>query len=430
MSAVMVGTLAITALLLLLAWRLPVAIALILVSFVGIWASFGFTPAWGILKSSPYEFAASWTLSSVPMFLLMGYIAYYSGITTGLFNLAKALLSRLPGSLAISSTFACTGFAAMCGSSLATAAAMGRIAIPEMVKAGYSRNFACGAIAAGGTIGALIPPSIIMIVYGVIAQVSIIKLFIAGIGVGLATAFSYVFIILIVSWLRPDLVPRKLERSMVPDLKSSVLETAPVILILVGVFGGLFGGIFTATEAGAVGALLSLVYALIKGKLSREVFYKSLADTITTCGAIFLVGVGATMLTRLLSLSGLGSQISGLVGGFELSYWQLMSMIVLIYLVLGMFLDGLGAMLITLPIFSPILKHYGIDMVFFGIFLVKMLEIGMITPPVGMNVYVIKGVVGDLTSLSGVFKGIALFFLMDIVVIALLIAFPQYLVFG
>jgi tripartite ATP-independent transporter DctM subunit len=364
------------------------------------------------------------------MFLLMGYIAYYSGITTGLFNLAKALLSRLPGSLAISSTFACTGFAAMCGSSLATAAAMGRIAIPEMVKAGYSRNFACGAIAAGGTIGALIPPSIIMIVYGVIAQVSIIKLFIAGIGVGLATAFSYVFVILIVSWLRPDLVPRKLDRSMVPDLKSSVLETAPVILILVGVFGGLFGGIFTATEAGAVGALLSLVYALIKGKLSREVFYKSLADTITTCGAIFLVGVGATMLTRLLSLSGLGSQISGLVGGFELSYWQLMSMIVLIYLVLGMFLDGLGAMLITLPIFSPILKHYGIDMVFFGIFLVKMLEIGMITPPVGMNVYVIKGVVGDLTSLSGVFKGIALFFLMDIVVIALLIAFPQYLIFG
>ena len=430
MSTIVVGAIAIGALLALLAWRVPIAIALILVSFVGLWVGFGFTPAWGILKSSPYEFAASWTLSSVPMFLLMGYISYHSGITTGLFSLAKALFFRLPGSLAISSTFACTGFAAMCGSSLATAAAMGRIAIPEMVSAGYNRNFACGAIAAGGTIGALIPPSIIMIVYGVIAQVSIIKLFVAGIGVGLATAFSYVFVILMTSLLKPDWVPRKLDRSDVPELRRALIETAPVLLIMAGVFGGLFGGAFTATEAGAVGALLSIIYAALKRQLTREIFTRSVFETISTSGAIFLVGVGATMLTRLLSLSGLGAEISSIMGSFNLNYWQLMAMIVMVYLVLGMFLDGLGAMLITLPVFTPILHHYGIDLVFFGIFLVKMLEIGMITPPVGMNVYVIKGVVGDLTSLNGVFKGISLFFVMDIIVITLLIAFPKYMLLG
>ncbi|MBN8292450.1 TRAP transporter large permease [Rhodobacter sp. NTK016B] len=430
MSMIWIGALAILVLLALLAWRLPVAIALVLVSFVGLWTSFGWAPAWGTLKSAPFEFAASWTLSSVPMFLLMGYVSYHAGITTGLFNLAKALFGRLPGSLAISSTLACTGFAAMCGSSIATAAAMGRIAIPEMVKVGYNRNFACGAIAAGGTIGALIPPSIIMIVYGVFAQVSIIRLFLAGIGIGLATAASYILVILIGAWLRPGSVPRQLDPSFVPQLKPALLETAPILLILAGVFGGLFGGIFTATEAGAVGALLSLIYAAGKRVLTREILLRSLADTITTCGSIFLIGVGATMLTRLLSLTGLGSQISALVDGLELSYWQLMAIIVLIYLILGMFLDAFGAMLITLPIFTPILHAYGIDMVFFGVFLVKMLEIGMITPPVGMNVYVIKGVVGNLTTLNGVFRGILPFLFADMVVIVLLISFPTIMVLG
>lgn len=426
MTPLAISLLAVGALLVLLAWRMPIALALILVSFSGIWAMFGWGPAWGMLRSIPYEFSASWTLSSVPMFLLMGYVAYHAQMTAGLFNLAKALFWRLPGSLAVSATAACTGFAAICGSSLASAAAMGRIAIPEMVKVGYNRDFACGTVAAGGTIGALIPPSILLIVYGVFAQVSIIQLFVAGVGIGLATAASYVAVILIASWLRPEAVPRRLDRSLVPPLLPSLIDTAPILVIVVLVFGGMFNGIFTATEAGAVGAFLVLVSAFFKGALTRKVLGQSVADTIGTCGSIFLIGVGATLLTRLLSLGGLGGQISGLVGGMDLEYWQLMLLVVLIYFVLGMFLDGFGAMLITLPIFMPVMNSYGIDMVLFGILVVKMIEVGMITPPVGMNVFVIKGVVGNLTSLNGVFKGVIPFVLADLFVVTILIAFPQY----
>ena len=386
MSGILVGSIAIASLLALLAWRVPVALSLILVSFLGVWATFGLTPAWGILKSTPYDFVASWTLTSVPMFVLMGYISFHSGITSGLFRLAKALFSRMPGSLAISSTFACTGFAAVCGSSVACAAAMGKIAIPEMVKSGYDRNFACGSIAAGGTIGALIPPSILMIIYGVIAQVSIISLFLAGIGVGVATAIGYILVILALSWVKPEWVPRSLDRSDVPPLGKALMETGPVLFIMAGIFGGMFGGIFTATEAGAVGAALSLGYAVISRRINRRQILESLSDTVSTCGSLLLVGVGAAMLTKMLSMTGLGLYISQIIGAFNFDYWQLMLMIVAIYLVLGMFLDPFGAMLITLPVFLPILHHYHVDLIFFGVFLVKMLEIGMMPAIFGRSI--------------------------------------------
>lgn len=425
MTAAAIGAFSVVGLLFLLALRIPVALSLIGVSFLGIWGARGWNPAWGVLKSVPYEFVSNWTLTSVPMFVLMGYVGFYSGITSGLFNLAKALLHRLPGSLAISSTFACTAFASMCGSSVACAAAMGRIAIPEMVAAGYNRNLACGAIAAGGTLGALIPPSILMILFGVIAQVSIVELFISGFIIGILSAVAYVLIFLVFAWLRPDWVPRRLQSTDVPSLKQALIDTGPALLIMVATFGGMFGGIFTATEAGAVGAFLSLVYAFVSGRIGRDKVNQALVDTVMTCGALFLIGVGAIMLTRLLSISGLGMTISSLVHAMELSYWQLMLMIVALYLVLGMFLDPFGAMLITLPIFLPILNQYGIDLVFFGIFMVKMLEIGMLTPPVGMNVFVIKSVVGNLTNLGGIFRGVAPFFIVDLLVVALIVAYPS-----
>jgi len=193
---------------------------------------------------------------------------------------------------------------------------------------------------------------------------------------------------------------------------------------MLATFGGMFGGVFTATEAGAVGAFLSLVYAFVAGRIGRDKVNQALVDTVMTCGALFLIGVGAIMLTRLLSISGLGMTISSLVDAMELSYWQLVLLIVALYLVLGMFLDPFGAMLITLPIFLPILNQYEINLVFFGVFLVKMLEIGMLTPPVGMNVFVIKSVVGNLTTLGGIFRGVAPFFIVDLLVVALIIAYP------
>jgi tripartite ATP-independent transporter DctM subunit len=425
MSDIGIGLTGLAVLLGLFVIRVPVGLAMVGVSGIGLWVLMTGQAAWGVLRGVPYDFVSSWTLSAIPMFLLMGYVCYHAGLTKSLFALAKALLARVPGSLAAASIFACSGFAAVCGSSIACAAAMGRIAIPEMVRAGYDRNFACGTIAAGGTIGALIPPSILMILFGIFAQVSIIKLFIGGITIGLLTAVSYVVVILFVSWLRPEIVPRSMTEVKKGDLLGSLIEMGPIILLILGVFGGLFGGIFTTTEAGAVGAALSILIAFAQGHLSLRTLIDSVTETVATCGSLFIVGFGATMFTQFLSLSGTGLFISSMVEGWSLSYWELMLIITAIYLVLGMFMEPIGAMLITLPIFMPILKVAGVDLVFFGLLVAKLIEIGMITPPFGLNVFVIKSVVGDLTTLIGVFRGILYYLAIDIVVIFIIIAFPS-----
>lgn len=429
MNSIAIGLTGVAALFILLLMRVPVAVAMLLISWAGL--SYMLSPdvAWGVLRSIPVEFAANWTISAVPMFLLMGYIAFHAGLTTGLFELARALLGRLPGSIAISSIAACSGFSAVSGSSLACAAAMGRIAIPEMVKAGYNKDFACGTVAAGGTIGALIPPSIIMILYGVFAQVSILNLFVAGIGMGLLTAFAYVAVILIQSWRRPDIVPRRLDVVEKGLLGRSLRQLWPVIIMIFGLFGGLFGGLFTTTEAGAIGALMATVIALVQGRLTVKIMVDSLTETVSTCGTIFVIGVGATMFTKFLSISGTGDFIAESVNGMELGYFGIFAIVVLVYVVLGTFMDGIGAMLITLPIFLPILDTASINLVFFGIIVTKLIEIGMITPPFGLNVFVIRSVVGDLTSVMGIFRGILLFLIADIVVLALVIVFPRIVMF-
>ena len=417
------GALGVLVLFVLLILRLPVALALIAVSFGGVTLLLGVTPAIGILANTPYSFVANWTLSAVPMFLFMGFIAYHAGLTGGLFEAAKAVLRRIPGALAISSVFACSGFAAVCGSSLATAAAMGRIAIPEMVRAGYAPSFAAGAVAAGGTIGALIPPSILMIVYGVFAETSVLKVFAGGVSVGVLTALSYAILVLLTSWLRPDLVPPR-PLGDAPPAGRALLAIWPVLLLMLLVFGGLFTGTFTATEAGAMGAAGALVISLAARRLTWAAFRAALVETLVTSASLFIIGVGAAMFTRFLGLTGLTSFISSAVGGAELGYWQLMLMIVLLYLALGMFMEPFGALLVTLPVLLPILKAEGIDLVWFGVLVVKLLEIGMITPPVGLNVFVIRNVAGEYASVVQIFRGVAPFVLADLAVVALIVAAP------
>ncbi|MEO8241920.1 MAG: TRAP transporter large permease [bacterium] len=408
-------------LMLLLVLRLPVAMALIAVSFGGVASMAGLRPALGLLSNTPYSFVASWTMSAVPMFLLMGFVAFHTGLTTGLFEAAKVLLRKLPGGLAVSAIFACSGFAAVSGSSLACAAAMGRIAIPEMVRAGYRPSLAAGCIAAGGTIGALIPPSILMIIYGIFAETSITQVFIGGIGVGLATALGYSIVIMLISWQRPDLIP---DRDDSPADWTALLRIAPVVALVAVVFGGLFSGLFTATEAGAVGALATIVIAAAMGTLTRQALFQSLVETVTTSGSLFIIGVGAVMFTRFLSLSGLSGFLSSFVADQDLSYWHLMAIIVVIYLVLGTFMEPFGAMLVTLPIFLPILRQEGISLVWFGVLVVKMLEIGMITPPVGLNVFVIRNVASQYVTTAQIFLGILPFFISDMIVVLVVVAFP------
>lgn len=423
------GLIGLAALFVLLALQVPVAIALIVVAFMGIWAMLGLAPAVGLLASTPYDFVASWTLSAVPMFLLMGFIAFHSGLTAGLFDAAKLVLRRVPGGLGIAAVLACSGFAAVCGSSLATAASMGRIAIPEMVKAGYSSSFAAGALAAGGTIGALIPPSILMIIFGVFAETSVTAVFMGGISVGLLTAASYIAVILVVSALRSDVVPRQALGLEQLDGRTVLAAVWPVVALIVLIFGGMFSGYFTATEAGAVGAAGAIVFAAATGRMSWQIFRQSVLETLGTCASLFIVGVGAVMFTKFLGLSGVATLISGTVQNLDLGYAGLMVVIVALYLVLGMFMEPFGAMLITLPVLLPVLEAQKISLVWFGVFVVKMLEIGMITPPLGMNVFVIRNVAAQYASLAQIFRGVALFFAADIVVVALIVAWPELVLF-
>ena len=409
---------------LLLLLRVPVALALVAVSFGGIVALLGITPALGILSGTPYDFVASWTLSAVPMFLLMGFVAYHSGLTGGLFAAAKVVLSRVPGGLAVSSIFACSGFAAVSGSSLACAAAMGRIAIPEMVEAGYRPSIAAGCIAAGGTIGALIPPSILMIIYGVFAETSITQVFLGGISVGLLTAVSYALVVMAICIFRPNVIPRPSPADR-GDAGRALLDVAPVLALVALVLGGLFAGFFTATEAGAVGAAGAIAIAALSGRLTRGV----LTETLMATAALFIIGVGAAMFTRFLGLSGLSGFISQAVEAADLSFWQLMVLIVVIYLLLGTFMEPFGALFITLPVLLPVVEAQGASLVWFGVLVVKLLEVGMITPPVGMNVFIIRSVASKYVSLTQIFAGVVPFILADIVVVTLIITIPGIVLF-
>ena len=425
MTDIQIGFAGIAILLTLIALRVPIGVSLIGVSFAGIWVLVGERAAFGSLGIIPYNMAATWQLSSVPMFLLMGFFSFHAGLTKGLFDAARVWLSGLPGGLALASVFGAAGFAAVTGSSVACAAAMGRIAVPEMMRREYDTSLATGTVAAAGTIGALIPPSILMIMYGIIAEVPINQLFLGGVGAGIMTAVGYVAVIMTRATLKPELAPRMTEVVPLSERIAALKEIWPVLLLVVCVFGGLFGGVFTPTEAGAVGAFVSVVIAGVKGLLTLKKFRDALLETLLTSGALFIIAIGASMLTRFLAFSGAGDYLSEMIVGIGANEILLLIAISLIYLVLGMFLEPLGAMLLTLPILLPIIESTNFSLVWFGIVLTKFLEIGMITPPIGLNVFVIKGVVGNLASTSTIFRGVLWFLFADLIVVVLLIMFPE-----
>ncbi|WP_095587421.1 TRAP transporter large permease [Actibacterium ureilyticum] len=421
MDPVTIGIVAVIAMLALIALRVPIGLSLIFVSFLGIMGIAGPRAAMSMLSTIPYSSSASWTLSSIPMFLLMGYIAYHSGLTRGLFEAARVWWGWLPGGLAIASLGGSSGFAAVSGSSVACSAAIGRIAIPEMHRQGYDLRVATGSVAAGGTIGALIPPSIILILFGIQSNASINALFVGGLFVGLASLVFYILAVLAV-WLRtPEALPRAQAYTM-GDRWAKTLEIWPVLLLILSVLGGLFGGIFTATEAGAFGAFMALVIGVLRRSLSWAGFKESLVDTLLAAGALFIIAIGANLFTRLVAMSGLSVEISGFVEGMGLGTTGLLIMIALIYLALGMFLEPIGALLLTLPLFLPLIGMHGVDKVWFGILVAKLLEIGMITPPVGLNVFVIHSVARDFVKLEQIFAGIVPFLIADLLLIAILIA--------
>ena len=282
-----------------------------------------------------------------------------------------------------------------------------------------------GSGAVAGTIGALIPPSIILILYGVIAQISISALFLGGVVAGLLTALGYIIVVLVRVWLNPDLAPERDPSVTMREKLLALRETWPILLIMLGIFGGLFGGVFTPTEAGAVGASLACLVAIVSGQMTLDRFFLAARETLMTTAALLIIAIGASLLTRFLALSGAGDFLSSGILSIASSPVLLMVGIVCVYLLMGMFLEPIGAMLLTLPIILPVVDASGWSLLWFGVVLTKLLEIGMITPPIGMNVFVIKSVVGDLVTTSAIFRGVTWFIVMDLVLVAILCAFPE-----
>lgn len=408
-----------------MAFRVPVGISLALTSILGIWAVTNFNAAMGMVRAIPYQFVANWSFSAIPMFLLMGYVASHAGLTSGLFRLMRLMLYRVPGGLACSTVGACALFAAASGSSVATAAGMGRITIPEMRKAGYDDGLATGCVAAAGTLGSLIPPSVIMVIYGVFTQAPIGQLFMAGFLPGILTAAVYMAMIMVRVKLKPSLAPSTKEKPAPGELREALSESWPLPVLVMGVIGGIYAGIMTATEAGAVGAALATVIALTRGTLNRQVIMESLKDTVLGTSNLFVIAMGASMFTAFMGLAGLPNAMAKSILALGADPLTLVLAISVLYIILGMFIDSLGIILLTLPFLLPLLTGAHIDLIWFGILVVKLLEIGLITPPFGMNVFVIHSMMRGSVTLPTVFKGVGWFIAMEVVVLALLISFPQ-----
>ena len=428
MTPLELGFWSIGAVLLLIAVRFPIGAVLGAVAVLGVAQLRNLDVALTLIRSTPFEFAAHWSLSAIPMFLLMGAIAHHSGISQALFHAARLWFGGLPGGLAVATNFACAGFAAASGSSVATAAAMGRIAIPEMLRQGYDKGLATGVVASAGTLGSLIPPSILFVLYGVFAEVSIVKLLIAGVFPGLLTAGVYTVMIVVRCKLNPALAPR-IDESELAVLRAerykALVQVWPLLVLILGIIGGLYGGIVTPTEAGAAGAFLALVIAVIQGRMSFTVLYDSLQEAVSTTARIFFVAIGAVMYTKFLALTGMPTYLGDLMGDWALDPLLLVLASSVVFIILGMFLDPLGLLLLTLPVLLPMFEALNLDLIWFGVIVVKFLEIGLLTPPVGFNVYVIKSVVGDEIPLETIFRGVGWFLACEVVVVTLLVAYPQ-----
>lgn len=412
-------------LLVLLAARVPIAVALFAVSFLGIVAVRGLNPALQIVAQEPLSFVSAWTLSSVPLFIFMGFLVETTGMSSSLFRACRLWLAKLPGGLAVAANFACAGFSAASGSSVSTAATMGRLAIPEMRRYGYQGGLSAAVVASAGTLGSMIPPSTIFILYGIFAGVSINKLFLAGILPGILTAAVYAVMIVIRCSINPSLAPPIKEPVAWRERLSSLWDVLPLGIVIGIVMGGIYASIFTATEAGAFGALAVLCVAVIQRRVSVTNISDALMRAVVSTTKIFFIAIAAVLLTKFIAITGSGAQLARWASMLQDTPSLLIAMIILTYLVLGMFLDPIGILLITIPVFLPVLKVVGFDLILFGVLVVKFIEIGLLTPPVGLNVFVIKGVVGDDITLVDIFKGVGWFLICEVIVLTLLFSFPS-----
>ena len=402
--------------------RVPVGMAMGLVGVTGYSYIVGVGPALKLVGQTSMRTVTDYTFGVIPMFMLMGAIVSVSGVSRELFKAANSMIGHLRGGLGVATVLACGGFAAICGSSVATAATFSSVAYPEMRRFGYPQSFSTGVIAAGGTLGAMLPPSTVLAVYAILTQQDIGKLFMAGVIPGLLAMLMYVVTIMIIVKVRPDWLPGSQARpwsERVVDLKA---VWAPLVLFIF-VIGGLYGGFFTPTEAGGVGASGAFILGLIRRKLNRRNIREALLQATRTAAAVFTVLIGALLFGYFLTITQSPQKLTEFLTGLGVGRYGVLAMIMVMYLVLGCLMDAMAMIILTVPIIYPVIIKLGFDPIWFGIIIVMTVELGLIHPPVGMNVFVIKSVVKDV-SFTTIFKGVLPFVATDILRLVILIAFP------
>jgi tripartite ATP-independent transporter DctM subunit len=414
-----IGFLALFALMLL---RVPVGMAMGLVGITGYSWIAGAGPALKLVGQTSMRTVTDYTFGVIPMFMLMGAFVSVSGVSRELFKAANAMIGHLRGGLGVATVLACGGFAAISGSSVATAATFSGVAYPEMRRFGYPQSFSTGVIAAGGTLGAMLPPSTVLAVYAILTQQDIGKLFMAGIIPGLIAILLYVSTVIIIVRVRPDWLPRGEARSWSERL-AELKNVWSALALFIFVIGGLYGGFFTPTEAGGVGASGAFLLGLVRGKLDRAKIKEALLAATRTAAAVFTVLIGALMFGYFLTITQVPQKLTDYLAHLGVGPYGVLLLILLMYLVLGCLMDAMAMIILTVPIIFPIVTHMGFDPIWFGIIIVMTVELGLITPPVGMNVFVIKSVVPE-ASFSTIFRGVSPFVATDVLRLAILVSFP------
>ncbi len=426
MDTFAISIIALAAFFVLIVFNMPIGFAFAIVGAVGIIFVKGLTPGLSLLGSAPYTWATNGSLLALPLFILMGQFVYHSGISTELFQMGYKWVGKYRGGLAIATELASTAFGACCGVSIAASATMGTVAYPEMKKYNYDSRLACGAIAAGGSLSTLIPPSAPFILYGFITSTSISSLFIAGILPGILLSSLFILAIIIMCWRNPALGPAGPSFSWKERLISLRGVIGAIFLFLV-VMGGMFGGIITPSEAGTIGAFGGFILIIAKRRLNRNTLVASLKGSITSTSFILTITIGAMIFTNFLTVSGFTSMFSGWIKALDLPPAVIVGCILFIYIPLGCVMDALAMILLTLPIVFPIITHFGYSPIWFGVTAGLLAEVALITPPVGMNSFIVHGV--TKVPLHEVFRGIVPFFGMMCVCIALMFFFPQITTF-
>ena len=427
MSMTTIGIIGVLLLILLLFSKMPVGFVMAFLGFAGFSYVVNPTAGLSLLARDVFETFSSYSLTVIPLFIFMGQLAFYSGISRRLYDAVYVLMGHYRGGLAIATIGACAGFSAISGSTNATAATMATVTLPEMRRYNYDMSLATGTVAAGGSLGILIPPSVIFIIYGVMTEQSIGKLFAAGILPGILLATLFIITISILVSRNPALAPRGPKSSFAERARSfvGVIET---FVIFFAVMGGLFFGIFTPTEAAAVGAFLTLMVAIVRGQLTWSGFLQAIIGTTRISCMVMVIVTGATVFGHFMAITRIPFELAAWVGGLPLPNYAVMGIIILMYLIGGCFMDALAMIMLTIPIFYPVAVELGFHPIWFGVAIVLVTEMGVITPPVGVNVYVVHGIVKDVP-LETIFKGVAPFVVALLVCIAILLAFPQIVLF-